>query len=158
MTLGDDLIVTARHLAKARPSKPRQADLRRAVSTAYYAVFHALAHECADRFIGTNKVSRSGEAWTQAYRALEHGFAKRQCERAPKQGFPAKIVQFADAFTALQEERHRADYDPTATYTRAEVLIDVQTAQQAITELRHGSKPDRAAFAVWVTLKARRNA
>ena len=142
MSLGDDLLVTARHLAKARPSKPRQADLRRAVSTAYYAVFHALAHECADRFVGTNRVSRSREAWNQAYRALEHGFAKQQCERAPKQGFPAYVVQFADAFTALQEERHRADYSPEANYTRAEALVHVKMAEQAIKGLRHGAKPD----------------
>ncbi|MFO7858447.1 MAG: hypothetical protein R6V11_05930 [Ectothiorhodospiraceae bacterium] len=155
MSLGDDLLVTARHLAKARPSKPRQANLRRAISTSYYAAFHALAHECGDGFVGTNKISRSTRAWAQAYRALEHGFAKQQCNRAANKGFPARIVQFADAFLTLQEERHRADYDPTVTYTRAETLVYVQTAQQAIGDLRHSAESDRAAFAVWVLMKAR---
>lgn len=155
MILGRDLLVTARHLAKARPSKPRQADLRRAVSTAYYAVFHALARECADRLVGTNSASRSQEAWTQAYRALEHGFEKQRCERASRQGFPTPITQFADAFATLQEERHRADYDPTASYTRAEALVHVATAERAIRDLRTGSKPDRTAFVVWVVLKHR---
>lgn len=155
MSLGDDLLVTARQLAKARPSKPRQADLRRAISTAYYAAFHALAHECGDRFVGTNKTSRSTRAWAQAYRALEHGFAKQQCRKAADKGFPDRIVQFADAFLSLQEERHRADYDPTATYTRAETFISVQTAQQAISDFRRSAKSDRAAFAVWVSMKAR---
>jgi len=156
VSLGYDLTVTARHLAKARPSKPRQADLRRAVSTAYYAVFHALAHECADRLVGTNKASRSAQAWTQVYRALDHGFAKQQYSRTRNKDFPAHIVQFADAFITLQEERNRADYDPNATYTRAEVSIHVQAAQQAIRDLRSEPKRDRTAFAAWATLKERR--
>jgi uncharacterized protein (UPF0332 family) len=46
------LIVTARKLAKASPKKPRQADLKRAVSTAYYALFHALAKNAADQLVG----------------------------------------------------------------------------------------------------------
>jgi len=158
VSLGDDLLVTASNLAKRQRRKSRQADLRRAVSTAYYAVFHALAHECADRFVGTNQASRSTRAWTQTYRALDHGFSKRRCGEAHKQGFPAYIVQFAESFTLLQEERYRADYDPTAAYTKAETLIHVQTARQAIRDLRNGSKPDRKAFAIWVMLKARGDA
>ena len=36
----DDLIGLAKTIADLDPKKPRQANLRRAVSTAYYAVFH----------------------------------------------------------------------------------------------------------------------
>ena len=42
------MIVTARKLASASLKKPRQADLRRAISTAYYALFHAMAKDAAD--------------------------------------------------------------------------------------------------------------
>jgi uncharacterized protein (UPF0332 family) len=41
----DDLLEQALHLAKREKKKPRQASLRRAVSTAYYALFHLLIHE-----------------------------------------------------------------------------------------------------------------
>ena len=80
MSLGRDLLVTARQLAKARPSKPRQADLRRAVSTSYYAAFHALAQDCADRLVGTTR-QRSEPAWRQAYRALDHVNLAQQAVR-----------------------------------------------------------------------------
>ena len=49
-----------------------QASLRRAISTAYYAVFHSLARIAADLIVGTDR----NEAWHQAHRALEHGSAK----------------------------------------------------------------------------------
>jgi hypothetical protein len=42
MSLHDDLIEQARHLAGREPKRPRQASLRRAIAAAYYAVFHLL--------------------------------------------------------------------------------------------------------------------
>jgi hypothetical protein len=69
------LIVTARKLAHASPQKPRQADLKRAISTAYYALFHAMAKIAADMLVGVGP-NRPDKAWTQAYRALQHGDAK----------------------------------------------------------------------------------
>lgn len=154
MSLSRGLLATARRLALANPSKPRQADLRRAISTAYYALFHALAKECADRFVGTGS-GHSTEAWTQVYRALAHGFAKDQCEKAGKHGFPVEIVHFADIFASMQEERHRADYDPDVRYTRAEALVAVANTDQAIRDFRNAPIHDRTAFAVLVLLRKR---
>ena len=45
MPYPNDLLEQAWHLAKREKRKPRQASLRRAVSTAYYALFHHLIHE-----------------------------------------------------------------------------------------------------------------
>ena len=74
-----ELIVTASKLAKPNPMKPRQADLKRAVSTAYYALFHTLAQTCADHLIGTG-LRRNNPAWSQVYRSLEHGFGRSSYE------------------------------------------------------------------------------
>ena len=75
-----DLIASARRLAgKGKMGPPRQSDLKRAMSTAYYAMFHALCRNCADSFIGKTRAFRSQPARRQAYRAAEHGFAKSQC-------------------------------------------------------------------------------
>ena len=41
----EDLFSQAETLAKLDAKKPKQANLRRAVSSAYYAVFHYLVHE-----------------------------------------------------------------------------------------------------------------
>ncbi len=45
MAYADDLLGLARHLANLEPANPRQACLRRAVSTAYCALFHLLIAE-----------------------------------------------------------------------------------------------------------------
>lgn len=125
------------------------------MSTAYYAVFHTLAQDCADRFIGTGP-RRGSAAWTQVYRALEHGFAKGACDQARNLAFPPDIQAFADTFRRLQEERHRADYDPGARYARADVIVWITEAEQAIQALRGSANEDRKAFAALVLLKKRR--
>ena len=117
-------------------------------------MFHALARQCADRFIGVGQ-ARSDRAWSHVYRALEHGFAKNACTRADNLGFPEEIVDFADAFVRVQEERHRADYDPMARYSRAETLLLILVCENAIAKLRKTSLQDKRAFAAQVLLKRR---
>jgi uncharacterized protein (UPF0332 family) len=43
VALHDDLLAQAEHLARVDKKKPKQANLRRAVSAAYYALFHPVA-------------------------------------------------------------------------------------------------------------------
>jgi uncharacterized protein (UPF0332 family) len=45
VAFADDLLEQALHLANRERKGPRQASLRRAVSTAYYALFHLLISE-----------------------------------------------------------------------------------------------------------------
>ncbi|WP_200241780.1 hypothetical protein [Thiohalocapsa halophila] len=136
--------------------RPRQADLKRADSTAYYAMFHTLARDCADRFIGTGQ-TRSTAAWRQVYRALGHGFAKQSCSQVTKLGFPSNIVHFADTFARLQHDRHRADYnDPDAQLNRADVLLMMREADRAISARNRVSLSHRKTFAALVLLKNRR--
>lgn len=45
MGLPEDLLEQAGHLARRERKRPRQASLRRAVSAAYYALFHLLTSE-----------------------------------------------------------------------------------------------------------------
>ena len=71
-----DLIETAHRLTELSPRRPSQANLRRALSTAYYAVFHCLAATAADALMGKGR----NDAWHQTYRALEHGSARRACD------------------------------------------------------------------------------
>jgi hypothetical protein len=53
-----ELIITARMLARAGSRRPRQADLKRAISAAYYALCHALAKDAADRLVGAGRERR----------------------------------------------------------------------------------------------------
>ncbi len=154
----DGLIETARTLAgvrHTRPERPRQSDLRRAVSTAYYAVFHALAQQNADLLVGSTGAVRSERAWVQAYRAIDHKGARTACKDARSLGFPAGIVTFAETFIALQKRREDADYDPTSRLTKAEALAAIEEAQTAIEALKTVPTRDRRAFSVQILLKRR---
>jgi len=126
-------------LRRARSSidgkrRVRSAYLRRAVSDAYYALFHALAFACANSLAGVTK--RDSSAWRRIYRSLEHSRAKEEFGRAETRALHENIARIGVAFKQLQEARHAADYDPATTLRRrsdAEALIGI--AETAISDL-----------------------
>mgnify|MGYP003115687661 CR=1 FL=1 len=152
-----DYIHSANLLLAGGNGKPRQVQLRRAISTAYYALFHCLARSAADLLIGGGRAQKSKHAWRQAYRALEHGTAKNACGRDEiLNKFPQPIEDFANHFRAMQLKRHAADYDPYAKFTKSEVQHDINTAEQAIKDYQLASKKDRSAFVAYVLFKSRK--
>ena len=151
--LDSDLLKTARQLLRSagERGRPRQANLRRAVSTAYYATFHALCHMCADVFTGTRQETR--KAWRQVYRALEHNHAGRMCRHQGITQFPIELIRFCSAFKHLQEKREEADYDPFARFLRKDVEQLISLAESAIRQLRSVELKHRRAFAAWVLFR-----
>lgn len=135
MGLSNDLLDLADHLSRREPRKPKQASLRRAVSTAYYALFHLLIEDATSRWSG-HKHSRLGFA-----RAFEHANmdrASRAFQKPSWRGFdgsnvviPADLRAVARAFVRLQEERHRADYNYAARFSRTDVQAWVSQVQDA---------------------------
>ncbi len=154
-----DLIRIAKQLASGavggNRGRPRQAELRRAVSTAYYALFHTLARCGADLLGGATRATRSQPAWRQIYRALEHGHAKNQCDRPMMSRFPAEIRKFGESFAVMQRQRHAADYDPEANFSRSDVLQLIDETERAITQFENAATRDRRAFAIYVLFKFR---
>src|SRR4051812_8292752 len=120
-----------------------EADLRRGVSTAYYALFHLLIKE-----ITTGFVSDPGLR-PKVARALQHGLMKEISTRySPdpnKQGqfvaqktrdFPERIIdpdvrKVAAAFVTLHQAREKADYDDGIQIQHAEAMTWVQEAESA---------------------------
>lgn len=149
-----ELLGTARRLARASPGKPRQSDLKRAISSAYYALFHALAKECADRLVGTGR-ARPDKAWRHAYRALNHGDVKNACRQLRTFGFPPELIQVGDIFQGLMLQRHDADYDPTHRVTRADALAVISLAEEGMAKLGSAAVRDRVALAIQLLLKQR---
>lgn len=155
-TLARGLIGSAKSLCPANMlRRPKQANLRRAVSAAYYAVFHELALTCANALVGTNKSNRSNKAWVEVYRGLEHGATKKACQRARRVGFPQEIKDFADAFEQLQEARHAADYDPIVRLSKVEALGYITLAEDSIASLKQVIRKDKVAFATWVLITSK---
>lgn len=152
-----DLVDGAAYLiTRHRGKKPKQADLRRAQSALYYALFHTLAKTCADLMIGGKNSDRSRPAWKQVYRALDHGHVSRQCRNGIViSKFPKQIEDFAGMFVSMQEKRHLADYDPFYRTTNSEAKIDLEAVKIAIGDFLGTDVKDKRAFAAWVLLKSR---
>jgi hypothetical protein len=129
---------------------------RRAVSTAYYAVFHALAKACTNTLLPS--VDRNSDAYQRVYRALDHGPLKAAFAAGAgplRDRDPLKKI--GDAVTQLQSERHRADYMPPSknffSPNQAETLV--QRAREAVTDIEALSSRDRVALATWLLFKSR---
>lgn len=150
-----ELIYTARNLAVADKRKPRQANLRRAASSAYYALFHCLAWHCANMLVGGAGADRSRQAWRQAYRGLQHGVIRKRCQDRKIKEFSEGIQDFADIFCTMQARRQEADYDPYSRFSRLEVIEDIERIQNAINCFENVPDKDRRAFAVYVLLPLR---
>jgi uncharacterized protein (UPF0332 family) len=129
---------------------------RRAVSTAYYAVFHALAKTCASALLPS--VDGKSDAYERVYRALDHGPLKTGFSAAAgplKER--ASLKKIGEAVIQLQGERHRADYTPPSkdffAPNQAETLI--RKARQAVEEIEGLSSRDRITLATWLLFKSR---
>jgi hypothetical protein len=126
----DDLLELAVDLARREAGRPKQISLRRAVSTAYYAVFHALAALCAEELVGWSK---SWDAVTPIYRTLDHSGARRVFDRN-RDGvtYGAEVGEIGRIFIQLQLARYTADYDPGPfALSRQETLELIDRARKA---------------------------
>jgi len=155
-----DLLEQASHLAMWESKRPKQASLWRAVSAAYYALFHLLVSDSARLLSPTQPV----ELRTLAGRAFDHrqmrnvcaGFVQGNAGQPGNKSIPLlrrrvlnlpldpALVAVLEAFVDLQEARHQADYDLARTWNRLDVLRHVGVARQA--------------FADWATVRRTPNA
>ena len=159
-----DIIGIARYLALGgvggRLGRPRQEELRRAVSAAYYALFHLLAGNAADTLAGARPSLRSPRRrfWSQTYRALDHGYAKNQClNLSVMRGFPSEIQFLGETFANLQTHRQNADYNPDVMLYRSEAMRLIDSAEKAIDDFDGVPRRDRRAFALHTLLRGRAN-
>jgi uncharacterized protein (UPF0332 family) len=105
-------IATARELCRRTGKRPRDAFMRRAVSTAYYAMFHALCRLCADQLVGGKH--EKTPAWQRVYRAMEHKTAKNALLKKEVTDLHPALATFGVTFAILQDKRVAADYDPVS--------------------------------------------
>ncbi len=145
----------ARKLAEdCDPTTPKQVHLRRAVSAAYYSLFHLLTSEATRLYIRDNS-----ELAARFNRAINHNdivnvsnkFAKKQWPKILGQKnenfeLPEKLLQVAGAISELQEARHEADYDLSRTFSRNESLGFVNMADSAFAGWAEIQNTDAARF------------
>jgi hypothetical protein len=130
-----------------------EADLRRGISSAYYALFHLLIQETM------TSVVIDPSFRPKVARALQHGAMRSVCDKYnpakpdsagqfiaqeghgfPQQVIPAELRLVASTFIALYAAREKADYDDAVTVQHTEALALVQQAE--------------AAFQAWLTAQS----
>jgi len=129
MPFPEDLLQQAYDLAYKETTDPKQASLRRAVSTAYYALFHLLIDEA----VGKWAIERQRSILA---RTFEHSKMKAICDDVLKSfkgggGLPPELNTVAHNFIQLQQHRHTADYDNSKQWSRTDVLNVLTLATDA---------------------------
>ena len=129
--------------------KPKQANLRRAVSAAYYALFHFLVDGACRGILGTQH-GQQGFRHALA-RAFTHSTMKNACssfqggtlltasviKSLPKNAAGTYVIgksvqNIAATFVELQRRRHLADYDLSERFKRTEVLTLIEQVEAHI--------------------------
>lgn len=155
----DHLLEQAEHLIERRPDggEPREVELRRAVSAAYYGVFHYILAAATDEFVGPQ--DRGSPIYTLVYRSIDHRALRNLCAEvkkpnastkyskyAPPVGFARDLQNFAGSVLDLQEKRHSADYDPSVSLGTRAARLAIATARRAIARFAEVSRAERQIF------------
>jgi hypothetical protein len=139
MAYADDLLALAQDVANLHPDEAHQPSLRRALSTAYYALFHLLIADaianCSDP-----------EFRATLARVFDHGPMKQASEkkvseinayfeRSPPEG-PERTVKFhlhnvAETFSQSQHNRNEADYNLIREWQPTQVSLLIEAAADA---------------------------
>lgn len=147
MPFVDDLLEQASGLVRGgRLGRPRQADLRRGVSSAYYALFHTIV----DGAIASAVRGSGAPVDARLRRTITHSAVKTSAGWFASGKQPPRVIadmlggpvcdptltQVCTSVLDLQEERHRADYDLASSFRRAEAERLVSDAKGAVAQMR----------------------
>jgi hypothetical protein len=147
--------------ADALVARGGQADLRRAISAAYYGLFHFALTEAADMAIGT--ADRSSARYSLVYRSVDHSRLRQLSAQltnpqnlplVPPGGF-GRVADFARVAGNLHELRNRADYDPSPEYTVDEAMTAISNAREAVAWFQQGTNEQQQAFLTLLLFKPR---
>lgn len=138
-------------------SSPKSAAFRRrAVSTAYYAVFHKMAKLCAEALLPD--ASRNDLSYQRVYRALDHGPLTNALAQSPLKDH-AVMKTLGPLILRLKEERHRADYSSPdkALFPLDEAEALLNDAEIVIHLLDQLQPSDRQLLATCLLFKERKS-
>jgi hypothetical protein len=141
----------------------RQTDLRRAISNAYYGLFHFTLTAAADMVAGSG--DRASGQYSLVYRSVDHSRLRTLCLQlsgskpqnlpfVPPDGF-GTIADFARVAGNLYELRNFADYDPSRDFTPEEARLAVSDARQAITWFQGSTTVQQEGFLTLLLFKPR---
>ena len=150
MEFARELLELATDIARLHPEKTHQAGLRRAVSTAYYAIFHLLISEATSNWARPELRNSLG-------RCFDHGPMRSasqphvdEMNKLLKNGSFVSLPEgdqdlytVANAFVQAQQRRIDADYNLAKEWGALEVaahIDSVEEAFQAWSRISQGAK------------------
>lgn len=138
MSLAEELLAQSKTLARLESNKPKQASLRRAVSAAYYALFHLLVGDGARLFVRDDFARAALLSRTFDHSKMKEVSGQFLGDKLPERiqskaayQTPADLKAVAATFIKLQQLRHEADYNLDQQYSRPQVdqlIREVETA------------------------------
>ena len=133
-----------------------QTELRRAVSCAYYAMFHTLALSNANTLIGASSADQQRWAWQQTYRAADHRPTRNKLSSASLGNrFPRAIRRFGVVFADVQRVRHSADYDPHSEFSTTDVTELIDRVETTIANFNQTPADTRRDLAIHILTNVR---
>lgn len=151
--LSDQLIL----VAKARIGDERhrsEANLRRATSDLYYAVFHAICDALVEPLGGDPESGAFKAIYTRMYRQVRHDHAEKQCKSIARgEDYSVTLRRFAKHFVTLKNKREAADYHPLETFSISIARNDLATTETRLRDFWTVDAGERTAFACAVGLK-----
>ena len=171
----DGLLRHAEQLASASGDRPTDADLRRGISAAYYAVFHDLTAHAANHLVGScpqeiqNEIRRSwshGEISQLAEYVVNRAIVLNHSPDAELAGqleklgplldvvaTDAALVDSLQLFNDMQERRHAADYDHGERFAEWHLVQACRNGRAARRRLRDASSAGREALFTLLTVR-----
>lgn len=141
----DDLLNLADELAK----RDQQVAKRKAISTAYYAAFHALCQLVADALIEENKES---PLYSKVYRHIEHSTFDKQDAFNSSDGSSRTIIKVRDELRNLRQKREQSDYSPYIGNEKIDAHDAVDRARAVINLIRSIETKSRRELALNIVL------
>lgn len=133
-----------------------EADLRRARSDLYYALFHAVCESLIEPLGSGVDTKAFRDTYTTLYRLPEHKHVENRCKEALKHEFSNEIKAFSRLFIGMKNKRAQADYDPLAQVPRSSVTADLEQVRQVLSGFFKANPTERARFAYFVSVKGRK--
>jgi hypothetical protein len=139
MAYADELLELAQEIANLHPQQPHQASLRRAVSTAYYALFHLLISEATASWVRPElrgalaRVFDHGpmkQAADKKVSELKSYFDKKPPE-GPDRATAYHLYNVADVFGQAQYHRNEAHYNISRHCELTEALLHIDSIADA---------------------------
>lgn len=146
------LIALARKMLSLKAKRLDDSAVRRAISTAYYALFHLLTGEATGLFVSPAHASAAAIRRTfnhQDMRVVSGMFSKGRMpklfqESVPSRGMADDLKLVARVFVELQIERESADYDPASPVLMEQASQLIEKTEQAFAAWEKVKSTDEA--------------